>query len=103
MKKEHKMLVLNDATRTITYKKLKGRRTLKFCREIWNGYEQHTNRQYIVIGLFSNDHDKEITYVCRCKDDNQDFTNVFHINVSWRRLKKKLITDYKKSGYVRFY
>lgn len=101
MRKEHTMLVLKDGR--VTYKRLKGRRTLKFCRELWDGFNQHTNRQYIVIGLFSNDHGKEITYLCKTKDDTQCFTNVYHTNISWRRLKKKFIADYKKSGYERFY
>lgn len=101
MKKVHKMLVLNDGT--VTHKKIKGRRTLKFCCELWDGFNQHTNRKYIVIGLLSNDRGKEITYLCKTKDDTQCFTIVYHINISWRRLKKRLIANYTHEHYKRFY
>lgn len=103
MRKANKMMVLKDERNTVTYKRLKGRRTLKFYRDSWDSLNHVTHIQFIVIGLFSNDHNKEITYVCRTKDDTQDFTNVYHSKLSWRRLKKKFISDYKKSGYERFY
>ena len=106
MKKEHKMLVLNDARRTVTYKRLKGRRTLKFFKDCfkneWEG-GQSTVRKFIVVGLFSHDKKGEITYLVKEKNDTQNFTNVYHINVSWRRLKKRLIADYTNENYKRFY
>ena len=99
------MLILKDGR--VTYKRLKGRRMLKFYHESWDSFYQVKNRQFVIIGLFSNnldnDHKKEITYVCRCKDDTCDFTNVYHIRLSWRRLKKRLIADYTSRNYERFY
>ena len=106
MQKVHKMLVLNDARRTVTYKAIKGRRTLKFVKECfkneWEG-GQCTVRKFVIVGFFSHDKKGEITYLVKEKNDTQNFTNVYHINVSWRRLKKRLIADYTREHYKRFY
>ena len=104
MRKEHKMLVLNDGT--VTHKKIKGRRTLKFFKDRYkNEWEggQCTVSKFVIVGLFSHDKKGEITYLVKEKNDTQNFTNVYHINVSWRRLKKRLITDYTNEHYERFY
>lgn len=106
MKKTHTMKVLNDERRTITHKKVKGRRTLKFVKECFkNELEggQRTVKNFFIVGLFSHDHDGEITCFVKKKDDIRTFTNVYHINVSWRRLKKRLIADYTREHYKRFY
>ena len=105
MRKEHKMLVLNDARRTVTYKTVKGRRTLKFCKKFFmSDWEMlHTSKRFVIVGLFSHDPNGEITYLMKEKEDRRTFTNVYHINVSWRRLKKRLITDYTNEHYKRFY
>lgn len=104
MKKVHKMLVLNDGT--VTHKTVKGRRTLKFFKDYfkneWEG-GQCTVRKFVVVGLFSHDQKGEVTYFVKEKNDTQNFTNVYHINVSWRRLKKRLIADYTHEHYERFY
>ena len=106
MRKEHKMLVLNDERRTVTYKRLKGRRTLKFCKRFFmSDWEMHhTSKRFVIVGLFSHDPNGEITYLVKKKEDRRrTFTNVYHINVSWRRLKKRLIADYTNEHYDRFY
>lgn len=105
MKKVHKMLVLNDARRTVTHKTVKGRRTLKFCKRfLMSDWEMHyTTKRFVIIGLFSHDPNGEITYLVKKKEDRRTFTNVYHINVSWRRLKKRLIADYTNEHYKRFY
>ena len=105
MQKVHKMLVLNDARRTVTYKAIKGRRTLKFCKKFFmsDWTMLHTTKKYVIVGLLSHDPKGEITYFVKEKEDRRTFTNVYHINVSWRRLKKRLIADYTYEHYKRFY
>lgn len=105
MRKEHKMLVLKDARRTVTYKRIKGRRTLKFCKKFFmSDWEMlHTSKRFVIVGLFSHDPNGEITYLIKEKEDRRTFTNVYHINISWRRLKKRLIADYTHEHYKRFY
>lgn len=105
MKKTHTMKVLNDECRTVTYKRIKGRRTLKFFKRYrmsdWEMY--YTSKKFVIVVLLSHDKKGEITYGFKEKYDTQNFTNVYHINVSWRRLKKRLITDYTNEHYKRFY
>lgn len=104
MRKEHTMLVLNDGT--VTHKKIKGRRTLKFFKDHfkneWEG-GQCTIRKFVVVGLFSHDKKGKITYLVKEKDYTRTFVNVYHMNISWRRLKKRLIADYTHEHYERFY
>ncbi len=106
MRKEHKMLVLKDERHTVTHKTFGGKRILKFVKECfkneWEG-GQCTIRKFVIVGLFSHDKKGEITYLVKEKNDTQNFTNVYHINVSWRRLKKRLIADYTHEHYNRFY
>lgn len=105
MRKVNKMMVLKDERDTITYKRVKGRRTLKFFKKCfknnWDGH--YTSKIFVVIGLFSHDQKGEITYLVKKKDDTQCLTNMYHINISWRRLKKRLIADYTSHNYKRFY
>lgn len=106
MKKGHKMLVLNDARRTTTYKTVKGRRTLKFSKRfpISDWTMLHTTKKYVIVGLLSHDPKGEITYFVKEKEDRQPIiTNVDRMNISWRRLKKRLIADYTNEHYNRFY
>lgn len=105
MKKEHKMLVLNDERRTITHKKVKGRRTLKFFKRfsMSDWAMLHTSKKFVIVGLFSHDKKGEITYLVKEKENRRTFTNVYHVNISWRRLKKRLIVDYTNEHYKRFY
>lgn len=104
MQKVHKMLVLRDGT--VTHKKIKGRRTLKFCKRFFmSDWEMHhTSKRFVIVGLFSHDPKGEITYLIKKKEDRRtSFTNVYHVNISWRRLKKRLIADYSNENYKRFY
>lgn len=105
MRKEHKMLVLNDERRTVTHKTVKGRRTLKFFKRFFmSDWEMlHTSKKFVIVGLFSHDQKGEITYLVKEKEDRRTFTNVYHMNISWRRLKKRLIADYTNEHYKRFY
>ena len=102
MRKEHKMLVLKDERHTVTHKTFGGKRTLKFVKECfkneWEG-GQCTVRKFVIVELFSHDPNGEITYLIK----ENEVRRTFHINVSWRRLKKRLITDYTKEHYNRFY
>lgn len=106
MKKTHTMKVLNDERRTITNKKVKGRRILKFSKRfpISDWTMLHTTKKYVIVGLFSHDPKGEITYFVKEKEDRQPIiTNVDRMNISWRRLKKRLIADYTRERYKRFY
>lgn len=106
MKKTHTMKVLNDERRTITNKKVKGRRTLKFSKRfpISDWTMLHTTKKYVIVGLLSHDPKGEITYFVKGKEDRQPIiTNVDRMNISWRRLKKRLIADYTREHYKRFY
>lgn len=105
MKKTHTMKVLNDERR-ITNKKVKGRRTLKFSKRfgISDWAMLHTSKKFVVVGLLSHYPKGEITYFVKEKEDRQPcITTVDRMNISWRRLKKRLIADYTRERYKRFY